>query len=203
MKKTVLLIIMCFCGLSAALAQNTTHAKTILDKTAKVLGRKGGVCAKFTMSSAKTGKIDGTIAVKGKMFNARTGQAIVWFDGKTQWTYMRNNEEVNVTNPTPAQQQMMNPYAFINIYRTGYNLSTKPKGNNHEIHLVAQNKQKSIQEMYISVNKKTYTPTSIRMKHSQTWYTITISDFQAKDQPNRSFTFNHKDFPNAEIIDLR
>ncbi len=29
-------------------------------------------------------------------------QAIVWYNGKTQWTYMKKTNEVNVSNPTQA-----------------------------------------------------------------------------------------------------
>lgn len=69
-------------------AQNAAQAKKILDKTAAVVGRKSGASANFTISG-KYGNTSGTIAIKGNKFNARTSQAIVWYDGKTQWTYMK------------------------------------------------------------------------------------------------------------------
>ena len=56
------------------------------DKTSKVIGHKSGVSAAFTLNNPTTGNVSGTIAVKGGKFNARTPQAIVWFNGKTQWT---------------------------------------------------------------------------------------------------------------------
>lgn len=123
--KMLFVAILFVCGTTAMAQNNAAKARAILDKTAKVVGRAGGASASFTMSSASTGTISGTIAVKGRKFNARTQQAIVWFDGKTQWTYMRKNNEVNVSTPTAAQQQMMNPYTFINIYKSGYKLATQ------------------------------------------------------------------------------
>lgn len=185
-------------------AQNSTaKAKAILDKTAKVVGRSGGASASFTMSNPNTGTVSGTIAIKGNKFNARTSQAIVWFNGKTQWTYMKANNEVNISNPTQAQQQMMNPYTFINIYKSGYNMTAKSAGDSNEVHLVAQNQSRSIQEMYITVNSKTSVPTAVKMKHKGKWYTINIRNFAAKNQPNSIFSFNSKDYPKAEIVDLR
>ena len=86
---------------------NTAQARAILDKTSKVIGHKSGVSASFTLNNPTTGNVSGTIAVKGGKFNARTPQAIVWFNGKTQWTYMKKNNEVNISTPTQAQQQMM------------------------------------------------------------------------------------------------
>lgn len=201
--KMLFVAILFVCGTTAMAQNNAAKARAILDKTAKVVGRAGGASASFTMSSASTGTISGTIAVKGRKFNARTQQAIVWFDGKTQWTYMRKNNEVNVSTPTAAQQQMMNPYTFINIYKSGYKLATQASGSNNHVHLVAQNRKLSIQEMYITVNSKTYVPSMVKMKHGNKWYTISISKFAAKNQPNSAFVFNSKDYPSAEVIDIR
>lgn len=182
---------------------NTAQARAILDKTSKVIGHKSGVSASFTLYNPTTGNVSGTIAVKGGKFNARTPQAIVWFNGKTQWTYMKKNNEVNISTPTQAQQQMMNPYTFINVYKTGYKMSSAKAGASYEVHLVAQNQKRSIQEMYVTVNSKTYVPSRVKMKHNGRWYTVTISNFSAKKQPDSLFTFNSKDYPSAEVIDLR
>ena len=97
----------------------------------------------------------------------------------------------------------MNPYTFINMYKSGFALSLKNEGNNYVVKLTAQNKQRSVQEMYITINKKTYVPSVVKMRQGQTWSTITIRNFKAIDQPNSLFTFNTKDYPTAEIIDLR
>lgn len=182
---------------------NPAQARAILDKTSKVIGHKSGVSAAFTLNNPTTGNVSGTIAVKGGKFNARTPQAIVWFNGKTQWTYMKKNNEVNISTPTQAQQQMMNPYTFINVYKTGYKMSSTKAGGSYEVHLVAQNQKRSIQEMYVTVNSKTYVPSRVKMKHNGRWYTVTISNFSTKKQPDSLFTFNSKDYPSAEVIDLR
>ena len=182
---------------------NPAQARAILDKTSKVIGHKSGVSAAFTLNNPTTGNVSGTIAVKGGKFNARTPQAIVWFNGKTQWTYMKKNNEVNISIPTQAQQQMMNPYTFINVYKTGYKMSSTKAGGSYEVHLVAQNQKRSIQEMYVMVNSKTYVPSRVKMKHNGRWYTVTISNFSAKKLPDSLFAFNSKDYPSAEVIDLR
>lgn len=178
-------------------------AQQVLDKTAKVIGNKSGASANFQMSSPKYGSASGSLAIKGNKFNARTGQATVWYNGKTQWTYMKKTNEVNVSTPTQAQQMSMNPYTFINIYKTGYNSSMKTVGGNYEVHLTAQNKTRSVQELIITINKSTYVPSVIKMRQGSTWSTITVSNFKAKSIPNSTFVFNSKEFPKAEIVDLR
>ena len=198
--KRMLLISLC------ALCSMVTFAQTaqqVLDKTAAIISRKGGACANFSMSSSKYGSASGSIAIKGNKFNARTPQAIVWFDGKTQWSYMKKTNEVNVSKPTQAQQMSMNPYTFINIYKTGYNMSMKTIGKNYEVHLIAHNQKRSIAEMYITINKESYVPSQVKMRQGNNWSTIIISNFQAKNIPNSTFVFKSKDFPSAEIVDLR
>lgn len=183
-------------------AQNAAEARKILDKTASVVGRKGGASANFTVSSSKVGTVSGSIAIKGNMFHARTPQAIVWYNGKTQWSYMKSTNEVNISTPTEAQKMKMNPYTFLTMYKSGYNLSMTHKGKNYNVHLVAQNKTRSVQEVYLSINSS-YTPTTVKMREGQTWTTIAITNFRAQSQPTSTFTFRVKDFPSAEIIDLR
>ena len=180
MKNFAAYLLLILFSIAPVSAQNAQQARTMLDKIAKTIGRSGGASASFTMSNG-SGNVSGTIYIKGKKFHARTSEAIVWYNGKTQWTYMKKNDEVNVSNPTQAQQQLMNPYTFINIYKSGYNLSMKTKGNNQEIHLVARDKK----------------------KHNQKWTTITIRNFSAKNVSDNVFTFKAKDYPSAEIIDLR
>ena len=116
MKKIVVLIT---AVLFSALSFGQT-AKQVLDKAAAAVSSKSGVTASFTMSSAQYGNTSGTISVKGRKFHASVPMATMWFDGKTQWTYMKKNNEVNVTTPTEAQLQAINPYNFINLYKQGY-----------------------------------------------------------------------------------
>ena len=202
MKKFTLISLMMLLTLCVS-AQGAAQAARILDKTAGVIGRKGGASANFSVSGKSLGATSGTIAIKGNKFYANTPKTTVWFDGKTQWTYMNTTNEVNVTNPNEAKQAQMNPYKFITIYKTGYNLSMKSVGNSYQIHMTAQNKQRSLQELYITINKRTYNPSNVRMLQGKNWTIINISNFKANNLSNDIFSFNSKDYPKAEIIDLR
>ena len=182
-------------------AQNAAQARKILDKTAAVIGRKGGASANFTVSG-KYGNSSGTISIKGNKFNARTPQAVVWFDGKTQWTYMKKSQEVNISTPTEAQQQSMNPYKFINIYKNGFKLGVKNVSGGWQVHLYATNQKRTIKEMYVTIGKNYY-PKTIKMRQSNGWTTINVSNFKPKNLSDSMFRFNAKDYPHAEVIDLR
>ena len=185
-----------------SLATYAQSAKSVLDKAAATISIKSGVKANFKMTGGM-GSSSGTIIIKGKKFHATTPQATVWFDGRTQWTYVKDNDEVNVTNPNESQLQALNPYNFINLYKKGYDATLNSSGNNHVVHLTATSAERKIKELFITVDKKTYHPTQVKLLQGKKWTVFDISDLKKQNVSDSQFTFNAKDFPKAEIIDLR
>ena len=194
----ILSFIICHLSFSFAYGQS---AKQVLDKTAAVVTAKSGAKASFTIKGDQM-NASGTIAIKGRKFQASTPQTTIWFDGKTQWTYLKKNDEVNVANPTEAELAAINPYNFIYMYKKGYKYTMEKKNGSFIVHLTATDKR-SIQEMYITITPKSYIPSQIRMRQQKGWTTITISGFKQSKLSDGLFRFNSKDFPNAEVIDLR
>ena len=184
-----------------AVASYGQTATSVLDKTAKVVSHKSGVQASFTINSKQYGSTSGSIDIKGRKFHTTTHEAVVWFDGKTQWTYVKQNDEVNVNTPTAADLQAINPYNFIYMYKQGYTATMTTSGNSYVVTL--KGKGKSISELVITINKQTYVPSQIRMLQNKQWTTIKVSNFKTANLSDGIFRFNPKSYPNAEIIDLR
>ena len=82
-------------------------------------------------------------------------------------------------------------------------MTASTASNSYEVHLKAQNNKRTIQEMYITVDKKTYVPLTVKMRQQKAWTTISISNFKGVNQPASLFVFNSKEFPGAEVVDLR
>ena len=177
-------------------------AKSVLDKAASTVTMKEGVKADFKMTGSM-GSTSGTIIIKGKKFHATTPQASIWFDGKTQWTYMKDNDEVNISNPTEAQLQAINPYNFLNLYKKGYDATLNSNGNSHIVHLTASTASSKIKELFITVDKKSYHPTQVKLLQGKKWTIFDITNMKKQSANDAEFCFNAKDFPHAEIIDLR
>jgi outer membrane lipoprotein-sorting protein len=186
--------------LSAAIYAQT--ATSVLDKAAATVTMKEGVKADFKMSGSM-GSTTGTIVIKGKKFHATTPQASVWFDGKTQWTYMKDNDEVNISTPNESQLQAINPYNFLNLYKKGYKATLNSNGNNHVVHLTASSADRKIKELFITVDKKTYQPTQVKLLQGKKWTVFDITNLKKQATADAEFRFNAKEFPHAEIIDLR
>ncbi len=195
-------------------AQQNGDARKVLDATAAQITGHGGVKADFKADSFSggnlQGSVSGTMCMQGEKFQMTTADMVTWYNGETQWSYVKANEEVNVSVPTPEERQSMNPYAFVNLYKDGYDYTIKEttlRGKPcYEVTLTAKDKRKSLRTIILDIDQQTYAPMCVRMQQSDNgnWTRIAIhqfhtgQSFEAKD-----FEFNPKDFPQAEIIDLR
>ena len=185
-----------------AFSQSSADAKKVLDKAAAVVGRRGGAAANFSITGGEVGRTSGSIIIKGNKFKAITPETTIWFDGKTQWAYMKSTNEVNVSTPSEAKRLSMNPYAFITMYKNGYHMSMKTTAAAYIVHLQAIHPARSMQEFYVTITK-TFYPQQIKMLQGKKWVTINISSFRAASHPNSYFRFRHSDAPSAEVVDLR
>lgn len=176
-------------------------AKSVLDATSKKL-TAGGTYANFT-AQVDGNHVWGNIAIKGQRFKITTGNAITWYDGKTQWTYMQNTNEVNVSNPTKDQQQQINPYHFINLYKNGYSSKMSKKGSTYVVTLKKTSGKNGITDAVIEVDSRTYYPHHIKIKTDGKWNTFNITGVKKVNYNTSHFRFPKKGFEGAEIIDLR
>jgi outer membrane lipoprotein-sorting protein len=189
-------------ALLIAVASYGQTAKEVLDKAAAAVSNKSGITASFTLKGGQMND-KGTINIKGKKFQIMTPDVIIWFDGKTQWSYIRKNDEVNMSNPNESQLQALNPYNFINMYKTGFSYTMTKSSGSYRVHLTAKDAKRRVQEMFITIDQKSYHPTEVKLLQKSKWTTFTISHLKKDKLTDAQFRFNSKDFPSAEVIDLR
>lgn len=207
MKKILILLLLSVFGLNLS-AQT---ARQVLDAAAAKL-QKGGVSANFQATTYKgltaNGTTTGTIQTQGSKFKITSGGMTTWYDGKTQWTMLTGSGEVNVSAPTASEAAKMNPYAFINMYKSGYALSMKSATYNgracKEITLSASNKGAAFQRVLITVDSSN-TPVCVRAKDSKgNWMRFRISNIKTGQRiSDATFRFDKKKYPKIEVIDLR
>ena len=183
-------------------AQKDTKARQILDRTASALQQAGGIRATFEGSN------NGTLLMKGEKIFLDCAGISSWFDGKTQWSYVSDNEEVTISIPTPEELQGINPYALIQSYKNGYNYQYKGKLTQngiigHEVKLIPEHEQ-SLKSITLFVTEK-YLPIYIKVEQDNGMANeIIITSCQTNQNLNDNvFVFDKKKYPNAEIIDMR
>lgn len=176
-------------------------ATEVLDAAAKKL-TSGGTYANFS-TVVEGQKLWGNVAIKGNKFKITSANAVTWYDGKTQWTYMNGTEEVNISNPDAEQQELINPYHFINMYKKGYSASLQNKGGKHVVTLKRTSSKSDITDAVIEINSNTSYPSVIKVKTNGQWTEFHISGVKRVNYNTSHFRFPAKKYPNAEVIDLR
>lgn len=209
--KRIIFTLCAACAVSMSSFAQT--ARQVLDQTAAKLKNSGGIEATFEGTQFKgqheAGSANGHIQVQGNKFKIASNALTTWFDGNTQWTLMNGSDEVNVSNPTAAELQQVNPYTFINLYKKGYNLklaNTNYRGKAcHEVRMMAQNHSNGIQLVIAVIDKQTNLPYSIRVKDNKgEWTRIRVNSLRTHQHwADANFKFNPKQHPGIEVIDLR
>jgi outer membrane lipoprotein-sorting protein len=193
---TLLTLLLPYC-----LSAQTDKAKAVLDKVISTFTEEGGIQIDFE------GTEKGTIVMKGEKFYLHSGQIQSWYDGKTQWSYVADTEEVNISHPTPEELQGINPYFILVNYQENFESSYKgmkthegkqvqeivlaPKGNAHE--QITLWISKTSHPIYIKVENNGKPVSEIHVKNVR----------KQKEINDHVFRFNKSLYPNAEIIDLR
>ena len=189
------------------------ETRRVLDATASHIQKAGGLSIRFTATTlagkAVQGSTSGTMDIMGKKFQMVTPEVRTWFDGGTQWTLQEGDDEVSMTEPTGTELQAINPYAFLDIYKHGFNykmkqgtLSNGAKG--YKIYLTADNARLEIREIYLEVDLQ-YNPVRVSMRQGKNqWVRIVVNSFKTGQKfPDTHFAFPRTQYPDLEIIDLR
>ena len=215
MRKYIFSVLIALLSLPVIAQQQQSQAKVVLEKTAEAFKKAGGVRADFTLKAVNDGHLEGRengiIQLKGEKFMLKTSETTTWFDGKTQWSYMVRNDEVNVSNPTQEELQQINPYTFLYMYLKGfsYKLGTVKVYQGKavwEVILTANDKKQELESITLYVTKSTYEPVYIQLQQrgQKTRNEITVTAYQiGLDYADHVFTFDRKAYPTAEVIDLR
>ncbi|MDR2955745.1 MAG: outer-membrane lipoprotein carrier protein LolA [Prevotella sp.] len=209
--KLATLSVLLFISVMAS-AQN---ARSILDKASEIYNQSGGITAAFTLDTKDTKQgatysYDGKAYMKGDKFRIEIPDAITWFDGETQWVYVKDTEEVNVSNPTGDELQAISPSSLFSIYKSGFNLKYKgeKKDNTkllYEIELTPENKNSEFSRIIVQIDKGSNMFHRITLVDKVGLENIlTIKKYMTQQElPDQTFRFNKSDYPDVEVVDLR
>ncbi|MDR0796431.1 MAG: hypothetical protein LBE79_10360 [Tannerella sp.] len=206
----ILLLLLVATGL--CVAQN---AEKILEEASAAYEKSNGISAQFAVniSSEKQGvseSFEGSIQMRGDKFVLITPEVRTWYNGTTQWTYMSASGEVYKSTPSGDELQMINPMILFRTYKQGFNLvyggestshNAKPA---HDLVLTSKRGNSDITKIEIQIEKASLFPVrmTVNMKNGIR-NQFRISKMQTGvNQPDSFFTFNPKDYPDVDVIDL-
>ena len=183
-------------------AQTDRKAEEVLDKALSELSKTSGIRADFA------GTEQGFLLLKGEKFYLNSGGIQSWYDGKTQWSYVADTEEVNISHPTREELQAINPYLILMRYKTDFDYNykgtqTRNGVKGHEIVLTP--KHSGNREVIRVFTSHSHQPLAIKVEQDgRTMSEINVIKYQTNQKlEDGMFRFNKSLYPNAEIIDMR
>ncbi|GAB1463937.1 LolA family protein [Pedobacter sp.] len=216
MKRVILAFLAVGIFNAVAFAQTDPKAKAILAEVSKKYRSYDVVKTDFTFTlDNKQAKVketqQGTLYVKAnanKYKVAMTNQELI-SDGKVQWTYLKNDKEVQVNNVDP-NGEALNPAKIFTIYEKGfkyiYTGEQKVGAKTYQmIDLSPTDIKKNVFKVRLSIDKAAKQIVNIVVfeKNGNT-YTYNVKTFSPNVKvPEATFAFDAKKYPGVEVVDLR
>jgi chaperone LolA len=200
---------------ASAQTKNDPDAKKILDAVSVKFRTYKSPQATFTYTVENAqGKAlstqKGTVTMKGSKYRVTIPGMEIFSDGKTNWNYDKNANEVTVKDVDAASGELTPQKLFTNFYDRDFlyklNGEKKVAGKTvQEIELTPTNKNRPFHKVYLLVDKATKTLYSARiLEKNGNRYSYTITSFKPTVAvTDAQFVFNKAKYPGVEVVDLR
>jgi outer membrane lipoprotein-sorting protein len=141
--------------------------------------------------------IKGNFTMKANKFIMNMSEMTVYFNGKTQWVYSSENEEVTITEPTDQELAETNPMAILYSYRSTSDIkfaANNSNSTNYVIEMTPKTKKSELQKITVVINKKSGNLLSItQLEKSGNTMTLTLTNYQNKISiADSAFNFDTK-----------
>ncbi|MCF6360906.1 MAG: outer membrane lipoprotein carrier protein LolA [Cyclobacteriaceae bacterium] len=203
------LVFMCMATLASA-----QNAKAILD----AMSTKYKAIPSFTSNIDYTmvnkadgvnNTFEGSIAVKGDMYSLKMGGQEVINNGITVWTYLPDDNEVNIDNHS-AEAGDITPSSIYTIYKNGFTYvlltPVTVAGKKYDvIDLISTDKEAQFYKIRLEIAQSDKTLGKFTMFDNEgSEFSYTISNFNSKvNLKDSDFVFDEAVHSGVEVIDLR
>ena len=214
--KRILFVLSLLLSFTPVFAQKDAKAKELLDKSSEVYKQAGGIEAGFTLNmkdgvNKVSEAFEGLILLKDDKFFIETPDYALFFDGKTQWVYSKDFDEVNISQPDAKEVQALNPSSIYTMYKNGYNYKYLGEKTDikmrkvEEIELTSPSKKNEISKIIVQLDKKTLMPLMLHLYFVNNMENLVYINQYKTNQPlaDSVFFFDKTKYPDVEIIDLR
>lgn len=220
MRKVIIYTLLMLAG-SGAFAQKDAQAKSILSQLSAKYRSYKTIKTDFifeldnsnarqiqngTLVTSAPGKYMVTLYNPGSKNEA--AQQII-SNGKTQWTYLKAEKEVQVNNAAKSDDGL-NPAMLFTIYEHGYKyIYTGDQKINGKLCQVIELSPEDASQVFFKIRlmidkAKKLIYSAILFDKSGSHYTYTLNSFTANiPVSDNTFTFDPKAHPGVEVVDLR
>lgn len=215
MKKILFTTLILFSISALSSAQTDPKAKAILSAVSKKYSAYNIIQANFTYTienpQSKLKQTEsGTLYAKSKAnkYKIITPTQDMISDGKSQWTFLKQDKEVNLSNVDNSSNSI-NPARIFTIYEKGYKYVAMPdiKENSKVYHIIdltpttSGNNFFKIRLTIDKLNKQIYKALIFDKNGSR--YSYLIKSLVPVKIAESIFSFNPQSYPGVEVVDLR
>ncbi|MCX6316721.1 MAG: outer membrane lipoprotein carrier protein LolA [Bacteroidetes bacterium] len=201
---------------SGAIAQKSDpEAKALLDAVSAKFKTFTTVQANFSYQVENAaGKVlskkNGTLMMKGTKYRVSFVGQEIFCNGSTVWNYDKNANEVTISKLDASAGTITPQKLFTNFYDKDFRYilnGEKKVGNKtlQEIEMTPLDKSKPFHKVYLLIDKATKTIYSTKvLENAGNRYTYTVTSMKTNAAiADTQFTFDKKNYPGVEEVDLR
>jgi len=212
-KNSILLLVVCVFLTAVSHethAQGDKKATAILDAMSAKYQKIKSFKALFTYTPEGGKPLKGDVTTKGTKFRLKMAGQEIFNDGKLMATYIKETNEVNYQDFDPTASGDLDPTKIYSAYKKGFKyafVDEKKVGTQvlETVELTPTNKKSQVSKVLIQVNKadKSINNWKIVQKNGEK-VTYKLDQFQPNvTVADNFFTFNPKQYPGVEELDLR
>jgi len=214
MKKVFTLSLIAILGIGLLFAQTDPAATRILKKVEKKYNAYSTMTIGFTVITEntvtkKTSKSPGKLWLKGENFKYTYGGEQVFCNGKIQWTYGEEINEVTVEK-YKKKENSISPSNIFSLYQKGFHskydgIFTEKGVQYEKVLLTPKDKSNKYFQIEMLINKSTS-----RIKRMKVFYkngyriTYLVNSFKPNNPlSEKFFEFDKSNYPEVIEVDLR
>lgn len=214
-KKIIILLSVVIYG-TFTYAQNNTETISLLDQVVSKIEKTSSLQIDFSFASDnkqnnKRENHAGSALYKSGLYKMDLMGQVMYSDGQTNWTYLKDAEEVNITDNDSKNEIMLNPKTILKNYKNDFRVkqvSDKFENNRALVTIDLYPKQienKKYSRLTLKIDKTAKQIYSINyIGKDGISFTITITKYIENAQIKDSdIKYSDSLYPEAEIIDMR
>jgi len=213
MRKIILLLLLVLLT-SISFAQKDVDAEKILTKVSETYKSYNSFRIKFNLTIENVEEqinetSVGVADIKGVKYKVDIMGAETYFDGKTRYTFLKDSEEVNISEPEDEESELANPAKIFDLYKNGFDYSIvkmfKKAGNEVVEIVLIPNEERDYTKVFLIIDIKTYNVvyfSSVGKDGNN--LVLKMSNLETNQNFEDShFVFDIKANPNVEVVDMR